>query len=459
MLPLREHRVLLGITGGIASYKSAILARRLIDAGADVRVVMTNGAQAFITPLTFQALTGNPVHTDLLDSAAEAAMGHIELARWADLILIAPASANTLARLANGLADDLLTTLCLASDAPLFAAPAMNHLMWLNPATQANCQTLAERGMVMFGPADGAQACGESGVGRMLEPEAIRDALIKHIRPAPVPRLTRSFALADESARPDLSEHDQQGNDETGGSTVTALGAANQPHAVSSSASSLDGLRLLITAGPTREAIDPVRYLSNHSSGKMGFAIAAVAAERGATVTLVAGPVSLATPRGVERVDVTTAIDMHTAVMQSAATADVFIAVAAVADYRLDSVAEQKIKKHKDELTLTLTKNPDILRDVAALEVRPFCVGFAAETENVEQHARRKLTSKKLDLIAANHVAQADNPVFGSDTNVLDILWNTDGHEHVASAPKRVVAARLLDVISRRLKAAAGSSG
>ncbi len=402
MPALTNKKILLGISGGIAAYKSAILARRLIDEGASVKVVMTSGAQAFIQPLTFQALTGNPVHTDLLDPAAEAAMGHIELARWADCILIAPATANTLARIAHGMSDDLLSTLCLATDAPLYVAPAMNRLMWNNPATTANCQTLAARGVQFFGPGTGFQACGETGSGRMLEPEEIRDALI-HALNAPT-------------------------ND------------------------ALAGKRILITAGPTREAIDPVRYLSNHSSGKMGFAIADAAASMGATVTLVAGPVSLQASADVKRIDVTSADDMLSAVMGEVSDNDVFISVAAVADYRLEQVMDQKIKKSADTMQLSLVRNPDILKSVSSLPNRPFCLGFAAETENVEVHARGKLKNKHLDMIAANNVGQKDSPVFGSDTNALDVYWPEDGHSSIESGSKQDVAKALLELLTKRLK-------
>ncbi|MFK7861807.1 MAG: bifunctional phosphopantothenoylcysteine decarboxylase/phosphopantothenate--cysteine ligase CoaBC [Granulosicoccus sp.] len=411
MSAFKNQKILLGVTGGIAAYKSAVLARRLIDAGAQVRVVMTSGAQAFIQPMTFQALTGNPVHTSLLDAEAEAAMGHIELARWADVILIAPASANTLARLAHGMADDLLSTLCLASEAPIYVAPAMNRLMWANAATAHNCQMLSERGVGFIGPADGAQACGETGAGRLLEPEAIRDQL------------------------------------------AGILGADTTSSAQSSKASNaLSGKRVLITAGPTVEAIDPVRYISNRSSGKMGFALAETALAMGADVTLVAGPVSLSCSSAIKRVDVESATQMLDAVMQVAAQSDVFISVAAVSDYRLEEIREQKIKKSDKQMTLTLIKNSDILKQVAAMDKRPFCVGFAAETEQVETHARAKLKNKKLDMIAANHVAQPGNLVFGSDTNALDVYWPADnGHQAIAAASKTSIARSLLDLIAKQL--------
>lgn len=411
MLSLNNRHVLLGVTGGIAAYKSAILARRLIDAGATVRVVMTAGAQAFVQPLTFQALTGNPVHTDLLDSDAEAAMGHIELARWADCILIAPATANTLARITHGMADDLLSTLCLATDAPLYMAPAMNRLMWNNPATQSNCQRLRSRGVTFLGPDEGLQACGETGAGRMLEPEDIRDALVQHLA----------------SLKP------------------TSGNAAHSQL--------LTGHALLITAGPTQEAIDPVRYISNHSSGKMGFAIAEAALHMGASVTLVAGPVSLSASAAINRIDVTTAEDMLGAVMSQVAKHDVFISVAAVADYRLETVMDHKIKKSDDKMQLSLIRNPDILKRVSTLATRPFCLGFAAETQNVENHARSKLKGKQLDMIAANNVAQADNPVFGSDTNSLNVYWpENDGHQNIPSGSKHEVARTLLVILAERLR-------
>ena len=401
MTSLHGQRILLGVSGGIAAYKSATLVRRLIDEGAEVRVVMTGGAQAFITPMTFQALSGNPVHTELLDPAAEAAMGHIELARWASLILIAPASANTIARLAHGLADDLLSTLCLASEAPQVIAPAMNRIMWSHAATQQNIDTLHARGVRTLGPGVGSQACGETGAGRMLEPEEI----VEHLSGANNAVLT---------------------------------------------AKKLTGKKILITAGPTREPIDPVRFLSNRSSGKMGYAIATAASELGADVTLISGPVHLDTPHGVNRIDVITAEEMLDSTLDQANSHDIFISVAAVADYRVEKISEQKIKKSSDDVELKLTRNPDILKSVAALKNKPFCVGFAAETEKVEEHARGKLKKKRLDMIAANHVAQAGNPVFGSDINALDVYWPQKGHEHIPSDSKLNVARGLLGIIAAR---------
>lgn len=398
MAQLGNRQILLGVTGGIAAYKSAELVRRLREEGADVRVVMTAAACEFITPLTMQALSGNPVHRDLLDPAAEAAMGHIELARWAELVLVAPATADFIARLAAGIADDLLSTLCLASSAPLLLAPAMNQAMWRHPATQANVECLRARGVRLAGPAAGDQACGDVGPGRMLEP----------------------------------------------GELVVAAGAGF-------GGGTLSGVRTLITAGPTREAIDPVRYISNNSSGKMGFALAAAAAEAGAEVTLVAGPVQLATPRGVRRVDVGSAVEMHAAVMERAAGCDLFIGCAAVADYRPAGVAGQKIKKTAAELELRLVRNPDILAEVAALRERPFTVGFAAETERLIEHAREKLERKRIDLIVANDVARHDIG-FDSDYNEISIIA-PDGLRAEERGTKLQVARAVVAEIGARMKA------
>ncbi|MGJ7458470.1 bifunctional phosphopantothenoylcysteine decarboxylase/phosphopantothenate--cysteine ligase CoaBC [Halomonas sp. RA08-2] len=380
------HRVLLGISAGIAAYKSAVLARLLKQAGCEVRVVMTQGAQAFITPLTLQALTGEPVRTSLLDPEAEAGMGHIELARWADTILIAPATADLLARLAAGMADDLLTTLCLASDAKKVMAPAMNQAMWRHPATQRNAARLAEDGWRLLGPASGDQACGDVGPGRMLEPEAILDAL-RFTAPEDAPAATASQEAA--------------------------------------------GLTVTITAGPTQEPLDPVRYLSNHSSGKMGYALAEAAAALGATVRLISGPVSLPCPEGVERLEVETALEMHEAAMRLAPASDLFIGCAAVADYRAERAAEHKIKKVEGEegLTLRLVKNPDIIAAVATERAagtgRPFVVGFAAETRDLEAYARDKLTRKGLDMIVANDVSRPGLG-FGADDNAALVLWRRE---------------------------------
>jgi len=394
---LQNKRLLLGVSGSIAAYKSADLVRRLRDSGADVRVVMTAGAHRFITPLTLQALSGHPVRDELFDAAAEAAMGHIELARWADAVLVAPASADFLARLANGRADDLLAALCLATDAPLAVAPAMNRLMWANRATRDNCDRLAARGVRLFGPDLGVQACGETGEGRMVEPEALIAAL-------------------------------------------AALFATGR----------LQDRRVLVSAGPTREPIDPVRYLSNRSSGKMGFAVAEAAAEAGAAVTLVSGPVSLATPQGVERVDVETAQEMYDAIVTRAAQCDVFISAAAVADYRPLEVAAGKIKKRTAPTTLALAPTPDILASVARLERRPFTVGFAAETERLLEHAGAKLQAKAVDMVAANLVGPGLG--FDADDNELEVIWS-EGGARLQRASKRRLARDLIDVIAERLHA------
>ena len=374
---LAGKKILLGISGGIAAYKSADLVRRLKERGAEVRVILTPAAAEFITPLTLQALSGNPVGQSLLDPAAEAAMGHIELARWADFILVAPASADVIARITHGMANDLLTTCILASNAPLAIAPAMNQQMYKNIATQSNLATLISRKIHIFGPNAGEQACGDVGPGRMLEPLQLVDAVI------------------DVLATP-----------------------AHQ---------SLQGVKVTITAGPTREAIDPVRYISNHSSGKMGYALAAAAAALGAEVTLISGPVQLTTPTGVNRIDVTTAEQMYVSSMQQAPNSDIFIGCAAVADFRVAALASQKIKKTADNdgLTLQLVKNPDIIASVAALKApRPFTVGFAAETEKVAEYARQKLQKKNLDLICANDVS---DPTLGfnSEQNAITVYSST----------------------------------
>ncbi|MEQ5800813.1 bifunctional phosphopantothenoylcysteine decarboxylase/phosphopantothenate--cysteine ligase CoaBC [Halomonas sp. H10-9-1] len=394
--PTTGRRVLLGISAGIAAYKSALLARLLKQAGCEVRVVMTQGAQAFITPLTLQALTGEPVRTSLLDPEAEAGMGHIELARWADTILIAPATADLMARLAAGMADDLLTTLCLASDAEKVMAPAMNQAMWRHPATQRNASRLAADGWRLLGPDSGDQACGDTGPGRMLEPEAIL------------------AALPSDDAAP-----------------------AGSPAA---------GLTITITAGPTREPLDPVRYLSNHSSGKMGYALAEAAAALGARVKLISGPVALPCPAGVERIEIETALEMHEAVTRLAPLSDLFIGCAAVADYRAETAAEHKIKKVDGEagMTLHLVKNPDIIASVAALpeSQRPLVVGFAAETRDVAAYARDKLARKGLDMIVANDVSQ-EGLGFGSDHNAALMLWRGNAgeeQEQLAPQPKHEMA-------------------
>ena len=400
---MHGKNILLGVTGGIAAYKSADLVRRLRERGAEVQVVMTRGATEFITPMTFQALSGRPVRTDLWDSAAEAAMGHIELARWADLVLVAPASADFLARLAGGRADDLLTTTCLATTAPLGVAPAMNHQMWLNPATQANVEVLKARGVRVFGPGSGDQACGETGPGRMLEPLQLADLAEGELRPS----------------------------------------------------GALSGRRVLITAGPTREPIDPVRFISNCSSGKMGFAVAQAARDAGAEVVLVSGPVSIATPPGVQRVDVESAADMLEAVLSRLSGTDIFISSAAVADYRPAHPADRKIKKNDDHLSLDMTRTTDIIATVAARPDRPaFVVGFAAETHDVEQNALRKLERKNLDMIAANEVGH--NKVFNCADNELIVLWR-GGRQLLPQAQKTRLARDLIGLIASRLAARAGA--
>ncbi len=398
-MSLANKNVLLGVTGGIAAYKTPDLVRKLTALGANVRVVLTASATEFVSPLSLQAVSGNPVHQHLLDPAAEAAMGHIELAKWADILLIAPATANVLAKLAIGMADDLLTTLYLATTASVFIAPAMNQQMWKAPATLHNVERLAQYGVNFIGPASGEQACGDLGAGRMMEPVEIASIVSQTVN----------------------------------------------RHAVAE----LRGKHVLITAGPTREPLDPVRYISNHSSGKMGFAIAEAAVNAGAEVTLVAGPVSLQTPRGCERIDVTTADDMLNACEQFAHKADIFISTAAVADYKAVSVAENKIKKSDNELTLTFTKNPDILATISRKDNRPFCVGFAAESQDVEQYARQKLTNKKLDMIAANDIT-ADGLGFNSDNNALHVLWN-GGDKKLPATSKSELAHQLISLITTRL--------
>jgi phosphopantothenoylcysteine decarboxylase/phosphopantothenate--cysteine ligase len=395
--------VLLGVTGGIAAYKSAEIVRRLRDRGAEVQVVMTRGAGQFVTPLTFQALSGRPVRSDLWDAAAEAAMGHIELARWADRILVAPATADFIARLAHGLADDLLTTLCLATDAPLSVAPAMNRLMWANAATQANVALLRSRGITVLGPGEGDQACGETGPGRMLEPDALVDALLP-----------------------------------------SAAGGA------------LAGRKVLLTAGPTRERIDPVRFITNRSSGKMGYAVAEAARDAGAEVVIVSGPVNLPTPRGVRRVDVETAEQMMSAVNEHLPGTDIFIATAAVSDYRPAQVAPEKIKKTSDSMLLALSRTPDILSTVAAGSPRPFVVGFAAETQNVERNALAKLEGKRLDMIAANQVG--DGLAFDCDENALTVHW-PGGRRELARAGKQQLAAQLIALIAEHYSARGTGAG
>jgi phosphopantothenoylcysteine decarboxylase/phosphopantothenate--cysteine ligase len=392
MHKLIGKRIVLGVTGGISAYKAAFLVRLLRKNGANVRVVMTQSATKFVTPLTFQALSAKPVHTELLDLNTETAMGHIELAKWADLILIAPASANFIARYANGFAEDLLSTLCLATDSPVIIAPAMNQQMWRNQATQENLERINARGIAVVGPTAGVQACGDDGPGRMLEPEEI----VVH----------------------------------TANMFQTNI---------------LTGSRLLVTAGPTREAIDPVRFLSNRSSGRMGYAVATAAAEAGADVTLISGPVDLAAI-GIEKVvHVTSAEEMQESVMQRINNIDIFISAAAVADYRVQKISEQKIKKSDDTYELIMQKNPDILAEVSALYDAPFTVGFAAETENLELNAQTKLHLKNLDMIAANQVDKKLG--IDCDENALTIFWKT-GREKLPLAPKNKLARSLIKLIA-----------
>ncbi len=392
---LSGRRILLGISGGIAAYKSAEIVRGLRRAGAEVRVVMTRAAAEFIKPMTLQALSGNPVREALFDPGHEAAMGHIELARWAELVLVAPASADFIARMTAGMADDLLATLCLATTAPIMLAPAMNQQMWQAAASRNNVATLQQRGVEFVGPAAGEQACGEIGPGRMQEPEELVDACVRHFTNGP-----------------------------------------------------LTGVRVTITAGPTREALDPVRFISNHSSGKMGFAIAAAAAALGARVRLVAGPVSLATPAGVERINVEDAEGMLKVVL--ADPGEIFIGCAAVADYRPAATAPEKMKKQAEQISIELVRNPDILATVAALPEAPFTVGFAAETEQLETYARGKLVAKRLDMSAANWVGErATGGGFNSDDNALQLFWDGGG-QLLEFAAKTQLAQQLMTVVAER---------
>ncbi|WP_045379248.1 bifunctional phosphopantothenoylcysteine decarboxylase/phosphopantothenate--cysteine ligase CoaBC [Vibrio campbellii] len=393
MQTLAGKKILLGISGGIAAYKCAELTRRLIERGAQVQVVMTKAAKEFITPLTMQAVSGRPVSDSLLDPAAEASMGHIELAKWADLVLLAPATADLIARMSAGMGNDLLTTLVLATDSPVAVSPAMNQQMYRNVATQENIATLARRGMHIWGPAAGEQACGDVGPGRMLEPMQL-------------------VHLCEQFFQPKV----------------------------------LAGKSVLITAGPTREAIDPVRYISNHSSGKMGFALANAAAQLGAKVTLVSGPVSLNTPAGVERIDVASAQEMRDAVMAQAPSHDAFISCAAVADYRPEHVASQKLKKteNNDQMTINMVKNPDIVATVANMtEQRPFTVGFAAETNDVETYARGKLMKKNLDMICANDVS-VQGQGFNSNNNAITLFW-PQGEQALALESKEALSFKILE--------------
>lgn len=399
MSVLLGKKILLGISGGIAAYKCAELTRRLKDQGADVRIVMTKSAKEFITPLTMQAVSGHAIADSLLDPNAEAGMGHIELAKWADLILLAPATANLIARLRAGFADELLTTLCLASPSPIVVSPAMNMEMYLAPATQDNIAVLAKRGVHIWGPGNGPQACGDIGPGRMLESDDL------------VARCVDFF---------------------------------------SEKAQLLAGVNITITAGPTLEALDPVRYISNHSSGKMGFSLAEVAQKMGAKVTLISGPVDLKTPKNVQRIDISSALQMHQASINSLTCCDIFIACAAVADYRPANVETQKMKKQQgiDDLTIKLIKNPDIIADIANTENAPFCVGFAAETEHLERYALDKLKRKKLKLIAANDVAKSGQG-FNSEKNALTVFSETERFA-ITLANKKQVANQLLTIIAQQ---------
>jgi len=394
-MQLENTNIILGITGGIAAYKTPDLVRKLVSKGANVRVVMTQSAKEFVSPLALQAVSGNPVSDDLLDKDAEAAMGHIELARWADKLLVAPATANFMAKLTHGLADDLLSTLCLATPAPVYIAPAMNQQMWFADATQANIKVLEQRKIQFLGPAQGEQACGDVGPGRMLEPQEIADLLTQQ---------TLEQVLA--------------------------------------------GKRITITAGPTREEIDPVRYLSNHSSGKMGYALAIAAQKLGAAVTLISGPVNLLAPAKIQTISVSSAQQMHEAVMQTIHDCDIFIGCAAVADYRIQQKTDQKIKKSESELTLTFTKNPDILSDVAHLVNAPFTLGFAAETQNLREYALGKLQRKKLNMIAANDVS--DSTIgFNSEQNALTVFWSK-GEKKLEVADKQLLARQLMHLVAQR---------
>lgn len=397
MMSLAGKKIVLGVSGGIAAYKTPELVRRLRDRGAEVRVAMTEGAKAFITPLSLQAVSGYPVSDSLLDPAAEAAMGHIELGKWADLVILAPATADLIARVTAGMANDLVTTICLATPSPVAVVPAMNQQMYRNAATQHNLSVLAARGLLLWGPDSGSQACGDVGPGRMLDPLAIVDLAAAHFSPV----------------------------------------------------KTLQHLNIMITAGPTQELLDPVRYITNKSSGKMGFAIAAAAARLGANVTLVSGPVSLPTPAGVKRVDVVTALEMEAAVQAQVQSQQIFIGCAAVADYRAAAVADEKIKKQGDEITIKMVKNPDIVAGVAALSTnRPYVVGFAAETNNVEEYARQKRIRKNLDLICANDVSDS-NQGFNSDSNALHLFWQ-DGDKVLPLERKALLGQLLLDEIVTR---------
>lgn len=392
---LTDKNILVGVTGGVAVYKAAELVRLLLKEGANVRVVMTAAASEFVAPMTFQALSGKPVHSDLLDPTQEAAMGHISLARWAQRIVIAPATANFIAKLRIGIADDLLSTVCLATCAPMMLAPAMNQAMWRNPSTQDNISLLTQRGMTILGPDEGTQACGETGFGRLMEPEYISASI------------ERSF-----------------------------------------SEGPLEGVSVLINAGPTREIIDPVRYISNRSSGKMGYALAEAASRAGATVTLVSGPVAIDAPSVDHYVSVETAREMFDAVLSRAPSHDIFIGCAAVSDYAPVNVSASKLKKSEEEIVLRLRTTTDILSTVASLENKPFVVGFAAETDNLEENAKAKLKAKNLDMIAANRVGSPEGG-FESDRNSLTV-FSAIGRSHLPMANKPLLAKQLLMLIADR---------
>lgn len=401
-----NKKILLAISGGIAAYKCPELVRRLKERGMQVKVVMTQSAQSFVTPLSLQAVSGEPVSDSLLDPSAEAAMGHIEFAKWADLILVAPATANIIAKMTHGIADDLLTTLLLATPAKVAVAPAMNQQMYAHASTQANLNTLKQRNVDIWGPASGEQACGDLGLGRMLDPLDIVEHCIKF------------FDEKNNSTKGDLLK----------GKTVT------------------------ITAGPTREALDPVRYISNHSSGKMGYALAIAAEQLGATVNIISGPVSLSTPNNVSRVNISSALDMQQAALKFAPQSDIFIGCAAVADYRAADIQTQKIKKQGNEISLTLVKNPDVIASVASLKNnRPFTVGFAAETQNVAQYAQGKLKNKNLDMICANDVSQEDLG-FNSERNALTLYWHDkqgkDAQLNLPEDSKQALAIQIIKTIA-----------
>jgi len=402
MNSLQDKKILLGVSGSIAAYKSPDLVRRLKERGAEVRVVMTASAEKLVSPTVFQAVSGEPVRGDLWDEEAEAAMGHIELAKWADIILIAPATANVIAQLASGSAESLLTTLCLATEAQLVVAPSMNQAMYRNDTTQSNINILAGRNVRFIGPEVGDQACGDNGPGRMTEPAEI------------VAQLTQA-----------------------------------------DTAGALRGLKVMVTAGPTREPIDPVRFVSNRSSGKMGFAVARAAADAGADVTLIAGPVSLPTPPGVARINVETAMEMFDAAMSRVEGQDIYIGAAAISDYRPESVPDHKIKKHSDEFVLEMVKSPDLLKTIGAQDNPPFTVGFAAETQKLEEHATIKLNKKKLSMIVANLVGH--DLGFDRDDNAAVVLWG-DGQEPLPNMSKSEMARRLVAIIAHRYRSTVGTA-